>query len=52
MTAANLLEKGDNALVVNSGIFGDWFAECLEVYGGQVDQLRADFGDLVRLGLF
>jgi alanine-glyoxylate transaminase/serine-glyoxylate transaminase/serine-pyruvate transaminase len=49
MTAANLLEKGDNCLVVNSGIFGDWFAECLEVYGGCVDQLRAEFGDCPSL---
>ena len=49
MTAANLLEKGDLALVVNSGIFGDWFAECLEVYGGHVDQLTAPFGDVPSL---
>jgi alanine-glyoxylate transaminase/serine-glyoxylate transaminase/serine-pyruvate transaminase len=49
MTAANLLEKGDSALVVNSGIFGDWFAECLEVYGGKVDQLTAPFGDVPSL---
>lgn len=49
MTASNLLEKGDDCLVVNSGIFGDWFAECLEVYGGKVDQLRSDFGNFPSL---
>lgn len=49
MTASNLLEKGDDCLVVNSGIFGDWFAECLEVYGGKVDQIRAEFGDFPSL---
>ncbi|KAJ1340952.1 hypothetical protein BSLG_004425 [Batrachochytrium salamandrivorans] len=45
MTAANLIEPGDKALVVNTGIFGDWFAECLEVYGAQVKQLTVPFGD-------
>ncbi|KAI8905964.1 pyridoxal phosphate-dependent transferase [Gorgonomyces haynaldii] len=45
MTAANLVEPGENVLVINTGIFGDWFAECLQVYGGNVDQLRAPFGD-------
>jgi alanine-glyoxylate transaminase/serine-glyoxylate transaminase/serine-pyruvate transaminase len=46
MTASNLLEQGDNALVVNTGIFGDWFAECLAVYGASVDQVRGDFGNV------
>ncbi|KAI8924442.1 pyridoxal phosphate-dependent transferase [Entophlyctis helioformis] len=41
MTAANLIEPGEKALVVNTGIFGDWFAECL--------QLTAPFGDRPEL---
>jgi alanine-glyoxylate transaminase/serine-glyoxylate transaminase/serine-pyruvate transaminase len=49
MTAANLVEAGEDVLVVNSGIFGDWFAECFEVYGAQVDQARAAFGDVPSL---
>lgn len=49
MTAANLVEVGERVLVVNSGIFGDWFAECLEVYGSVVDQIRTDFGSYPTL---
>ncbi|KAJ3115435.1 hypothetical protein HDU96_000671 [Phlyctochytrium bullatum] len=44
-TAANVLEPGESALVINTGIFGDWFAECLGVYGAKVTQLKAPFGD-------
>ncbi|KAJ3083254.1 hypothetical protein HDU99_000170 [Rhizoclosmatium hyalinum] len=44
-TAANLVESGDNVLVIVTGVFGDWFAECISVYGGKVDLLRAPFGD-------
>ncbi|KAJ3373470.1 hypothetical protein HDU91_000085 [Kappamyces sp. JEL0680] len=49
MTGANLIEPGESALVVNSGIFGDWFAECLGVYGAKVDQVTADFGNTPSL---
>lgn len=45
MTAANLVEPGENVLVVNTGVFGDWFGECLSVYGANVDHVRAPFGD-------
>lgn len=45
MTAANLVEPDENVLVVNTGIFGDWFAECLGVYGANVDQVTAPFGN-------
>jgi alanine-glyoxylate transaminase / serine-glyoxylate transaminase / serine-pyruvate transaminase len=46
MTASNLIEPGEDVLVINTGIFGDWFAECIEVYGGKVDQVIAPtFGD-------
>ncbi|KAJ3073122.1 hypothetical protein HDU98_002211 [Podochytrium sp. JEL0797] len=43
-TAANLIEPNDKVLVINTGIFGTWFAECISVYGGTVTQLRAPFG--------
>ncbi|KAJ3017415.1 hypothetical protein HKX48_003550 [Thoreauomyces humboldtii] len=45
MTAANLVEPGENVLVVNTGVFGDWFGECLGVYGANVTHVRAAFGD-------
>ncbi|KAF8327147.1 pyridoxal phosphate-dependent transferase [Cantharellus anzutake] len=42
--ASNLVEPGENALVVHSGYFGDSFAECLETYGAKVTQLKAPIG--------
>lgn len=42
--AANVVEPGENALVLNSGYFGDSFAECLETYGAKVDTLGASVG--------
>ena len=41
MAAANLVEPGDRALVVNTGVFGDRFAAILERYGAEVTQVRA-----------
>ncbi|KAI9096615.1 pyridoxal phosphate-dependent transferase [Phlyctochytrium arcticum] len=45
MVAANLVEPGEHVLVINTGVFGDWFGECLEVYGAKVTHVRAKFGD-------
>lgn len=45
MAASNLVEPGENVLVLNTGYFGDSFAECLGVYGAKVDQLGAPVGD-------
>ena len=45
VVGANLIEKGDNVLVVNTGVFGDWFGESLEVYGAHVEHCKAEFGD-------
>ncbi|KAF8492501.1 pyridoxal phosphate-dependent transferase [Gautieria morchelliformis] len=45
--AANLVEPGENALVLHSGYFGDSFAEALEAYGAKVDQLKAEIGTAV-----
>ncbi|KAJ7918745.1 pyridoxal phosphate-dependent transferase [Mycena leptocephala] len=42
--AANLIQPGENALVLHSGYFGDSFTECLETYGAKVDQLKAEVG--------
>lgn len=41
---ANLIERGDEALVLNTGYFGDSFAECLETYGAKVTQVKAEVG--------
>jgi alanine-glyoxylate transaminase/serine-glyoxylate transaminase/serine-pyruvate transaminase len=41
LAGANLVEQGDKALVVNTGVFGDRFGELLERYGAQVTHVRA-----------
>ncbi|KAJ6485917.1 pyridoxal phosphate-dependent transferase [Mycena sanguinolenta] len=45
--AANLIQPGENALVLHTGYFGDSFTECLETYGAKVDQLKAEIGGTV-----
>ncbi|KAJ3551684.1 hypothetical protein NM688_g4561 [Phlebia brevispora] len=45
--ASNLIEPGENALLLNSGYFGDSFTECLRAYGANVDEIRASFGKAV-----
>ena len=45
IVASNLIEAGDDALVLNTGYFGDSFATCLETYGVKVTSLRAPIGD-------
>ncbi|KAL7280868.1 LOW QUALITY PROTEIN: hypothetical protein ACG7TL_005812 [Trametes sanguinea] len=47
--SANLVEPGENVLVLNSGYFGDSFADCLRTYGAVVDELHAPFGSAVEL---
>ncbi|KAL0580593.1 hypothetical protein V5O48_001418 [Marasmius crinis-equi] len=47
--ASNLVEAGENALVLHSGYFGDSFADCLTVYGANVDQIKAEIGAAVAL---
>ena len=42
--AANVIEPGEASLVLNSGYFGDSFAECLATYGAKVDQIKAPIG--------
>jgi alanine-glyoxylate transaminase/serine-glyoxylate transaminase/serine-pyruvate transaminase len=45
MAVANLIEPGDQALVVNTGYFSDRMAAILERYGAEVDHVRAPLGD-------
>jgi alanine-glyoxylate transaminase/serine-glyoxylate transaminase/serine-pyruvate transaminase len=40
IAAANLIEPGNKALVVNHGVFGDRFGEILERYGAEVTHAR------------
>lgn len=47
--AANLLEPGEEALVLHSGYFADSFADCLETYGVKATQLKAPIGDRPQL---
>jgi alanine-glyoxylate transaminase/serine-glyoxylate transaminase/serine-pyruvate transaminase len=50
MAAANLVEPGDQALVVNTGIFSDRFGAILERYGALVTHVRAPVvGDVPAL---
>ena len=44
LAGSNLIEPGDNALVVNTGYFGDRFGALLERYGAQVTHVRAQLG--------
>ncbi len=46
MAAANLIEPGDKALVVNTGYFGDRFAAMLARYGAHVVEVKAPLGDV------
>ncbi|GIJ84073.1 hypothetical protein Asppvi_002906 [Aspergillus pseudoviridinutans] len=45
VVASNLIEKGENALVLHTGYFADSFAACLETYGAHATQLKAPIGD-------
>ena len=47
--AANLAEKGDEALVLHTGYFADSFADCFETYGIKATQLKAPIGDRPQL---
>lgn len=50
MAAANLVEPGDKALVVNTGYFSDRFAKVLERYGATVTHVHAhEVGDAPSL---
>ena len=44
---ANLVEPGDRALVLSTGVFGDRFEDLLARYGAEVDVIRAPIGETV-----
>jgi aspartate aminotransferase-like enzyme len=49
LVAANLVEAGEDVLVLSSGYFSDGFADCLEVYGAKVSKLGAPVGSRPQL---
>lgn len=49
LVAANLVEPGENVLVLTTGYFGDSFADCFKVYGANVDQLKPAVGSRPQL---
>lgn len=42
--AANLVERGEDVLVLHTGYFGDSFSTCFATYGANPTQLRAPIG--------
>jgi len=49
MAACNLIEPGDNVLVVNTGYFSDRFGAILERYGARVTHVKTAIGDAPSL---
>ena len=49
MAVVNLIEPGDKALVLETGVFGNRYAELLARYGAEVTVLRAPLGSTVDL---
>jgi len=48
MIASNIIESGDNVLVLNTGFFGQKFGECCQAYGAIVTHVHAkQFGDTI-----
>lgn len=50
LCGANLVNQGDNVLVLSTGFFSDNLANCLKIYTDNVDILEAEnFGDSINL---
>ena len=47
MAAANLIERGDKALVISTGYFGERYARILECHGAEVTMIEAGPGETV-----
>ncbi len=47
IAGSNLVESGDNVLVISTGYFGERYADLLSRYGANVDILKAPVGDIV-----
>ncbi|KAF2013673.1 PLP-dependent transferase [Aaosphaeria arxii CBS 175.79] len=43
--ASNLVEAGDEVLVLHTGYFADSFADCFDTYGVKATQLKAPIGE-------
>ena len=49
MAVVNLIEPGDKALVLSTGVFGDRYADLLRRYQAEANVLRAPLGDTIPL---
>ncbi|KAK9772296.1 hypothetical protein SCAR479_10996 [Seiridium cardinale] len=49
IVAANLVEAGEDVLVLSTGYFGDGFADCFETYGAKVTKLTGPVGGRPQL---
>lgn len=49
LVAANLIEPGEDVLVLHTGYFADSFADAIATYGGKPTQLKAHIGDRPQL---
>ena len=49
LVAANLVESGDEVLVLHTGYFADSFADCFQTYGISATQLKAPIGERPQL---
>ena len=49
LVAANLTERGEDALVLHTGYFADSFADCFETYGVKATQIKAPIGERPQL---
>jgi len=49
LAGANLIEPGDRALVLSTGVFGDRFEDLLSRHGADVTALHASVGQTVNL---
>lgn len=49
LAGANLVEPGDRAVVVSTGVFGERFADLLSRHGADVEVMRAEVGEVVDL---
>ncbi|KAK1998546.1 alanine-glyoxylate aminotransferase [Colletotrichum falcatum] len=49
LVAANLVEAGEDVLVLATGYFSNGFSDCFKTYGGNVTELRAPVGERPQL---
>jgi len=47
---ASLIEKGDQVLVIDNGIFGAGFADFVEMYGGEATLYTTDYRETIDVG--